>query len=372
MLNRQTQLIIMLIVALFWQALPVLADNYASSTYIIRDPVLSEGGTHYSSSTNFEVRSTIGGVEAIGVSTSTSYEVRSGFQYYDDSGPDITAAVVNDGGGADIDQQSAINTLSANWSGFVDNESGLRPTNTYAYAFRRTTDGYFWSTTSSAWQAGEAWYYTSNSYATIIPVYLRTSQTFYVSVKAYNNLDIASLPVNSDGVKVIETLTFSLSSFSASFNTLDPGNNFTALSYTTTTVSTNAYNGYVITAWETGPMTHQINSFFTIPDWPGTNAVPTAWAGSCSGNDECGFGYKTNDTSLSGGLANRFASGNDYAGFVQTGAGDPVADHTDNIDGSTGEVVNQQFLITYKISSNASQAAGPYATTIVYVATANY
>ena len=71
-------------------------------------PCLSEGGTHYSSSSNFEVRSTIGGVESIGISTSTSFEVRSGFQYYDDSGPDITLAQVNDGPGADIDYQNSL------------------------------------------------------------------------------------------------------------------------------------------------------------------------------------------------------------------------------------------------------------------------
>ncbi len=369
MLSRKK--ILFIIIAIAW-AIPAWADDYASTTYIIRDPILSEGGTHYASSSSYEVRSTIGGVESIGVSTSTSFEVRSGFQYYDDSGPDITGAVVNDGAGVDIDQQSAIDTLSANWSGFVDNESGLRSTNTYAYALRRTPDGYYWNTTSSIWQAGEAWYYTSNTYATVTPVYLRTSQTFYVSVKAYNNLDIASLPVNSDGVKVIETLTFSLSSFSANFSALDAGNNYTALAYTTTTVSTNAYNGYVITAWETGLMTHQTDSFFTIPNWAGTNAVPTSWAGTCSGNDECGFGYKTSDASLSGGTLNRFTSGNDYAGFVLVGEGDPVADHTDNIDGSTGELTNQQFVITYKISTNSLQAAGDYSTTIVYVATANY
>jgi len=350
----------------------VYATDYASSTYIIRDPVLSEGGTHYSSSSNFEIRSTIGGVEAIGVSTSTSFEVRSGFQYYDDSGPDITLAVVNDGSGADIDYQNSLNILSGNWSGFSDPESGLRATNTYAYALRRLQDGYYWNTTTTAWQAGEAWYYTSATNATVTPVYLRTSLTYYVSVKAYNNLDIASIPVDSDGVKVTETLSFSLSSLAVNFQTLNSGNNYTDTSQTTTTISTNAYNGYVITAWETGPMTHQINSFFTISDWSGTNVTPSAWAGNCPSNDECGFGYKTNDTSLSGGTANRFASGNDYAGFVQAGEGDPVADHTDAIDGQTGEVANEQFVVTYKISTNSSQAAGPYATTIVYIATANY
>lgn len=373
MFKKYVQLVLIALVVLIWRVFPVIATDYASTTFIIRDPIISEGGIHHSTSGSWQIRSTIGGVEAIGESTSTSYTVKSGFQYYDDTGPDTGSAVVNDGPGADIDEQSSLNNIQANWSGFVDPESGLRDTDTYNFAIRRMSDGYYWNATTTAWQAAETWAATTTTAISQTPVYLQTSVTYYVSVRAYNTLNIPSAIVNSDGVRVTETLTFSLSSTSAVFDNLNAANNFTSATNTTTTVSSNAYNGYIITAWETGVMTHQINSSYTIADWTGSNASPSIWSGNCPDNSQCGFGYTTDDNNLSGGTADRFTNGGpNYAGFIQSGAGDPVADHTANIDGSTGEVSGEQFLITYKISTNSTQAAGPYATTIVYVATAEY
>ncbi len=373
MFQRYIQLIMVIVVTLVWYVFPVIATDYASTTFIIRDPAIGEGGVHHATSTNFQLRSTVGGVEAIGESSSTNFIVKSGFQYYDDTGPDVSGAVVNDGLGADIDEQSSLNTIQANWSGFSDPESGLRDTDTYNFAIRRLIDGYYWNSGTTSWQSGESWTATTTTSININPLYLRTSYTYYVSVKAYNNLDIASDAVDSDGVQVIETLSFSLSSFSVQFNNLNPANSYTDTAYTTTTVTTNAYNGYIITAWETAPMTHQGNSFFIIADWTGTNAAPSTWIGNCTSNSECGFGYTTNDNTLSGGTADRFTNGGpNYAGFTQTGEGDPVADHTDKIDGSTGELSSDEVVISYKISTNATQAAGTYSTTIIYIATAEY
>ncbi len=372
MFNNFRQLIFLLVsLLLFWQIFPALATDYSGNSFFIRDPILSEGGTHYATSASYQLRATIGGVESIGESTSTSYKVKSGFQYYDDTPPDTTSAVVNDGSGADIDEQTSLNTIQANWSGFTDPESGLRTTDPYEYAIRRKSDGYFWSSTTSAWQAGAVWYTTSTTAISITPVYLRTSETYYVSVRAYNNAGMVSSAVDSDGVKVIPSLSFSLSSTAVNFGELNSINNFTATGYTTTTVSTNAYNGYIITAWETSLLTNASGD--TIANWSGTNSAPTTWSGNCSNNNECGFGYTTNDSNLSGGTADRFTNGGPkYAGFTTSGPGDPVADHTTKIDGSTGEVSGEQFVVTYKVSVNSTQAAGTYNTTIVYVATAQY
>ena len=367
-----TQLIfILLVLVLVVRALPAVATDYSGSNFFVRDPIISEGGTHYATSASYQLRATIGGVESIGESTSTTYKVKSGFQYYDDTAPDITSAVVNDGSGADIDEQTSLNTIQANWSGFSDPESGLRTTDPYEYAIRRKSDGYFWSSTTSAWQAGAIWYATSTTAISVTPVYLRTSETYYVSVRAYNNAGMVSSAVDSDGVKVTPSLSFSLSSTTVNFGELNSVNNFTATGYTTTTVSTNAYNGYIITAWETSLLTNGGGD--TIANWSGTNSSPTAWSGNCPNNNECGFGYTTNDSSLSGGSADRFTNGGPkYAGFTTSGPGDPVADHTAKVDGSTGEVSGEQFVITYKVSVNSTQAAGTYNTTIVYVATAQY
>ena len=367
-----TQLIfILLVLVLVVRALPAIATDYSGSNFFVRDPIISEGGTHYATSASYQLRATIGGVESIGESTSTTYKVKSGFQYYDDTAPDTSGAVVNDGSGADIDEQTSLNTIQANWSGFSDPESGLRTTDPYEYAIRRKSDGYFWSATTSAWQVGAIWYATSTTAISVTPVYLRTSETYYVSVRAYNNAGMVSSAVDSDGVKVTPSLSFSLSSTAVNFGTLETVNNFTATGYTTTTVSTNAYNGYIITAWATSPLTNSGGA--TIADWGGSNASPTAWPGNCPVDNQCGFGYSTNDNNLSGGTADRFTnSGPNYAAFVTNGPGDPVADHTAKVDGSTGAINSEQFVITYKVSVNAVQAAGDYKTTIVYVATPQY
>ncbi|GAI55219.1 unnamed protein product, partial [marine sediment metagenome] len=56
----------------------------------------------------------------------------------------------------------------------------------------------------------------------------------------------------------------------------------------------------------------------TIDDWGGTNASPTSWAAG-----DYGFGYSTDDVTLSGVTGDRF-SGSKFAGFLHSGPGDPV------------------------------------------------
>ncbi|MEK7481051.1 MAG: hypothetical protein AAB604_03055 [Patescibacteria group bacterium] len=57
-----------------------LATDYSGSSFIIRDPVISDGGNR-STSDNFELYSSMGQIAA-GTSTSSNFEVRSGFLYY--------------------------------------------------------------------------------------------------------------------------------------------------------------------------------------------------------------------------------------------------------------------------------------------------
>jgi hypothetical protein len=95
----------------------------------------------------------------------------------------------------------------------------------------------------------------------------------------------------------------------------------------------------------------------TIPDWSGTNASPTSFP-----NGSFGFGYSTDDSTLTGGTADRFTNGGaKYAGFIHNGPGDPVADRT------SGPVVNEQNTITYRLAGGVGQQAGTYTTVVVYV-----
>lgn len=151
-----------------------------------------------------------------------------------------------------------------------------------------------------------------------------------------------------------QTLSFTLSSVSAVFNTLNSGNNYTANTTTVLTVSTNATNGYEMRAFESGLLAQDAN--YTIADWTGTNAIPTTWTGNCITNSQCGFGYSTNSTGTP-----QFSS-TKYAGFSQTAPGDIVAR-------ATTTVTNEETTITYRVSVNFSSAAGTYTNTIRYILT---
>lgn len=58
----------------------IFAADYSGSAFIVRDPIISDGGSR-STSNNFELYSGFGQT-AIGTSTSSSFEIRSGFLYY--------------------------------------------------------------------------------------------------------------------------------------------------------------------------------------------------------------------------------------------------------------------------------------------------
>lgn len=154
-------------------------------------------------------------------------------------------------------------------------------------------------------------------------------------------------------VIIDEELVFSLDATSKNFGVVQPGDNPTEQS-STVTVTTNAATGYVVYAWSTQAMTKDTH---TISDWAGTNASPTSFP-----NGSFGFGYSTDDSTLTGGTADRFTLGGaKYAGFTHSGPGDPVADRT------SGPVASQQNTITYRLAGGVGQQAGTYTTVVVYV-----
>lgn len=170
---------------------------------------------------------------------------------------------------------------------------------------------------------------------------------------------------------MIQMLTFTISGTSVNLGALDTANNFT---YDAATVSvsftTSASSGATVRTWSTQTMT-RVGGSETIADWTATNSAPSDWNGNCVNNSECGFGYTTNDATLTGGTANRFSAGTCgvdskcWAAFVHSGPGDPVAD-------STTRTTSQSNLVTFKISVSNTQAAGEYNTVVIFIATAQY
>ncbi|MCK4520245.1 hypothetical protein KAT95_00015 [Candidatus Parcubacteria bacterium] len=160
---------------------------------------------------------------------------------------------------------------------------------------------------------------------------------------------------------------------SLEIGTLDSPN-YTNTDWVDLKVNTSASNGYIITAWAVSSYTPDIfrhadyPSSTYIQDFIGTYATSTEWGGYCKDNSNyCGFGYTSSDPSVEG--SNRYSSGNNYAKFVSSGPGNRVSDHNQPVSKADAEGT---YRVTVKASVLATQIAGDYSTTLVFVCTAQY
>lgn len=176
-----------------------------------------------------------------------------------------------------------------------------------------------------------------------------------------------SLPAEAS--TVWPSLTFSVDG-DAEMGIWREENNYSSTSVSTLTTSTNAYNGYKIYAFATQPLTRQ-NGSEIISNISATYANPISWTVGT------GFGYTTNDTSVGGSQQwNQDPCPGDsgqplcYAPFSQTAPGDVVADHESELGEST--IIDEEFLLTYKVVTEPTQTAGTYSTTIVYTVVPTY
>lgn len=363
-----------LVLVLGFIPLGLNASDYAGSVFTVSNPVFGEGGAVSAFSENFSAKGVIGKTEAIGKSVGANFTVRGGFQYYDETPPLVDSAFVNDGAGADEDEQAALNSLSANWGGFADPESGISVLSPTIYAVFRESDGKFWNRESLSWQTAEFWSQIYSSSTTISPVYLATGETYIFKVKIYNNANMISSPVVSDGICIVPSLSFFITSDEVDLGELDETNNFVSENASTTLrTSTNAYRGYSVNVWTTTVLTNTEFPSENIPDFFGVNENPELWNGECENNEYCAFGYSTNDNDLVGGLPDRFVSGGEkYAGFSHLAPGDIVADHTDFITGVTGAVENEEFFVKYKTAVDIRKIPGSYSTVAVFIAIPNF
>jgi hypothetical protein len=105
----------------------------------------------------------------------------------------------------------------------------------------------------------------------------------------------------------------------------------------------------------------------TIANYGSSNSTPTSWSGT-------GFGYSTNDSSLTTGAGgpSRFNNGTNYAGFIQSTntSGDPVADDLGPVQSSP--ISNEQFTIGYRVTANNTTPSGTYKNVILYTVMATY
>lgn len=276
-----------------------------------------------------------------------------------DFGVDTTApsgGTVYDGTETDVDKtfsDTSLTALSANWSGFNFNVSGIQK---YEYSIGTSagaTDIKGWTNAST------------DVSVTASSLTLKTSEVYYFNIKAYDNAGNTVIR-SSNGQLVAPSLTFSVSPASLTFDRLNAGNSYTDSGKSTTlTTSTNAYGGYKVR--------QAISDFprspgnFTIPDFSGGSyASPAAWSSST------GFGFTTTDADIfpqSGSCAGG-GTAPCYAPYSQTAPGDIVASHTGN--GAGSPVTNDQITINHRVTVTASQAATGYVAVLRYAVTAIY
>ena len=181
------------------------AAGLASANFGIRESTMNDGGEK-SSSPRWAEQSTVGGPVAVGVSTSTRYLLKSGFQYFDDSPPDISRAALNDGLTDDIDEQTALSAISANWNGIFDPESGLDVAWPYEVSLRRESDGLAWNPVALVWRENAS-FFTTSTKITLSEVDLRTDESYFFELRARNVLKMVSPWIISDGLRIISYLS---------------------------------------------------------------------------------------------------------------------------------------------------------------------
>lgn len=288
-------------------------------------------------------------VTDMGGLTSSWQSYGSNLESQPDFGLDTTAptgGTVYDGvvNGSDAKYNAGdLNLLSANWSGFDNNVSGL---NRYEYSVGLSAG----DTSKLGW--------TSNNTATSVDIYglsLTTNVLYFVNVRSYDNAGNYR-EVSSNGQFVAPTLSFTATPNSIIGNA-NLSTNRTVEGTITTTTSTNSTLGYSIyTALGSLPSSFASNiGLFN----GGTYASPDAWL-----SGDTGIGFSSSDTLVNG--LNIFQSptclgGNPlqapgcYAPFSTSLPGYLTADHP---AGTTAS--GEQFQIPVRITVASSQAAGKY------------
>lgn len=328
----------------------------SSDNYQIQEYSFGSGGTKGSSSDNFGLFGTAGQVE-FGRPSSANFKMGSGLSYIMQ---------------ANVPGAPTFTNLSSNYDRlhFIINTSN-NPTDTQ-YAIAISTDNFATDTkyiknddtigatlTNADFQTYANWGGGTGEYLTG----LAQNTTYTIKVKArQGDFTESAYGPTDDAVTLTPSLTFSVDSDIVTFDNLNSGNSHTDSSkITVLTTSTNAYNGYLINARSTGALTAA--GYGTIADFGSSNSSPATWTGN-------GFGYTTNDSDLTGGTANRFTSGGPkYAGFTTSSPGDPVADHPGPV---TTAISNENFTISYRVTTSETQPAARYSTTVLYIVVPSY
>lgn len=332
------------------------ASSPSSTNYKIQDYSFGAGGGSLSSD-SYGLFGTAGQLE-FGRPTSANFQLGSGLTYALQAS--VSAAPTFTNPSDNYDRLKFVINPSTNPSDFE-------------YALQISTDSAFLNDinyvksdntlgptlTNSDFKTYTNWGGASGNYVTG----LQASTEYHLRVKARQG-DFTESEFGPSAIATTSgsSLTFSVSSNTLTFDNLNAANSWTDSSKSTVvTTSTNAYNGYIVNARTTGALT--ATGFGTIPDYGSANSSPSTWSGY-------GFGYTTNDNDLTGGTADRFTDGGPkYAGFTTSSPGDPVADHAGPV---TNAIIDEDFTISYRVTTDQNQKAASYSTTVLYIVVPSY
>ena len=165
------------------------------------------------------------------------------------------------------------------------------------------------------------------------------------------------------------TLTVEVSTTTVALGNFNPQNSNTQTTTVSVTISTNAYNGYVIRMFALDFLRSVDNPAVIIPDFSaGTYALPAEWSGT-------GWGFNSGGCDLNGGLfwTGPSCSGNPkYAPITQTAPGNVVGDHTAVVTGATGPIVSEQVVINLRATTAVAQEGSLYSVDLVFIVVPNY
>jgi hypothetical protein len=357
--TKNWKLITIIILTTSYQLLTTdiaFADLPSSTHYQIQSYSFGSGSTN-SASTNFGLNGVAGEVE-FGQPFSSSYQIGSGLTYMMKANvpgaPTLSTPnnsydrilFILDTGGNPSDTTFALEiSTSSDFSTGVNyiKQDGTVGTTLTAADYLPYSGG------SNNWGGAGGTYVTG----------LNSDTTYYIRAKARQGDFTESEYGPSASIATQNpALTFTIDNPAITFNNLNSGDSYTDSSQSDTfTATTNAINGYTVYGRETQALKTTGGS--TIADYSSPNSAPTSWSG-------LGFGYTTNDTTLSGsGGMNRFNNGTYYAGFGTSAPGDPV-------DDNTGPVTADAKTISYRVTVNNATRAGTYQNTIIYTIVPTY
>lgn len=335
----------------------VFAAYPSSTNYKIQDYSFGAGGTKGSSSSNFSLFGIAGQVE-FGRPSSTNFKVGSGLTYTMKSNVPSSPTFTNPS--SNYERLKFVITTSNN---ATDTTYALQISTDSAFLadvkYVKTDNTMGTPLATTDFQTYTTWGGATGAYVTG----LSANTTYYLRVKArQSRFTESEYGPSASATTANPSLTFSVDANAVTFSNLNAGNSYTDSTHSSVlTTSTNAYNGYVVNARFTGPLTEGGGT--TIADFASPNSAPTSWSGN-------GFGYTTNDSNLTGGTANRFTNaGPNYAGFSTASPGDPVADHPGPV---TTAISNENFTISYRVQTSQTQKAATYRTTVLYIVVPSY